>query len=73
MLGVNISVPFIVSGIDFYNICGNLVKGAGGLMTLGRSTSSLLLFLTEGSVSYQILFTRSKNIVPSRSYRILKS
>ena len=29
--------------------------------------------LTEGSVSYQKLFTRSKNIVPSRSYRIYKS
>ena len=31
----------------------------------GGSKSSLLLFLTEGSVSYQILFTRLKNIVHS--------
>ena len=51
----------------------NAVKGAGGSMTLGRTKSSFLLFPTEGSVSYQMLFTRSKKIVPSRSYRILKS
>ena len=37
-------------------------------MALGRSKSSFLFFLTEGSVSNQMLFTRSKNSVPSRSY-----
>ena len=35
-------------------------KGAGGSLTWRRSKSSFLLFLTEGSVSYQMLFTGSK-------------
>ena len=68
----------IFSKNHFCPLTGNLplqlaVKGAGGSITLGRSKSSFLLFLTERSVSYQMLFTRSKNNVPSRSYRILKS
>ena len=48
-------------------------KGAGGSLIWERSKSSFLLFLTEGSVSYQMIFTGSKNIVPSQSYQILKS
>ena len=47
----------------------SLIKEAGrGGGT--SSKSSFLLFLTEGSVSYQMIFTVSKNIFPSRSYRI---
>ena len=42
-------------------------------LTWGRTKSSFLLFLTKGSVSYHMLFTGSKNIVPSQSYQILKS
>ena len=57
--------------IEFPSTMNHLKGARGGSMTLGRS--NLLLFLTEGSVSYQMLFTRSKNIVPSRSYWILKS
>ena len=45
-------------------------KGAWGSPTLVWSKSSFLLFLIEGSPSYQILFTGSKNIDPSQSYRI---
>ena len=49
------------------------LKGAGGSTTWGRSKSIFIMFLTEGSVSYQILFTRSKNIVPMLSdFEILK-
>ena len=56
-----------------YEASNKTLRGPGS-MTLGRSKSSFLLFLTEGSVSYRKLFTRSKNTVPSRSYRIfLKS
>ena len=52
--------------------CSN-EKLLGGSTTWGRSKSSFLLFMTEGSVSYQIIFTGSENIVPSQSYRISKS
>ena len=38
---------------------------------LGKVKIDFQLFLTEWSVSYQILVTGSKNIVPSRSYLIL--
>ena len=41
--------------------------------TLEFSKSSFLLFMIELSPSYQILFTRSKNIDPSQSYHIFKS
>ena len=71
-----ISYACEVSGLYFDCLFFNqkvYLKGVGGSMTLGSSKSSFLLFPTEGSVSYQMLFTRSKNIVPSRSYRILKS
>ena len=45
------------------------LKGQGGRVDdLERSKSSFLLFLTKGSVSYQMLFTGSKNIV----FEILK-
>ena len=54
----------------FFRLRG--LGGGGGSMTLARPKSSFLLFLTEGSVSYQMIFTRSKNIVPIRSYHILK-
>ena len=48
--------------------------GAGwGLLPREGRNRVFLLFLTEGSFSYQMLFTGSKNIVPSRSYKILKS
>ena len=46
------------------------LTGPGGSMTLGRSKSSFMLFLTEVNVSYQKFFTGSKNTVPSRSYQI---
>ena len=49
------------------------VKGAGGVPVLGMVKSIFLLFLIEGSPSYQMLFTGSKNIGPSQSYRIFKS
>ena len=51
----------------------NAFKGAGGSPSWGWSKSSFMLYLLEGDPSYQILFTGSKNFVPSRSYRILKS
>ena len=43
-----------------------------GSSTWRKSKSSFLLFLTEGSVSNQMLFTGSKNIISSRSNKILK-
>ena len=42
-------------------------------MTLGFSKSSFLLFMLEGNPSYQILFTGSRNIDPSLSYRIFET
>ena len=44
-----------------------------GVFDLAKVKIEFLLFLTEESVSYQMLFIGSKNIVPSRSYTILKS
>ena len=38
-----------------------------------RSIFTFLLFLMEGNVSYRELFSEWKKIVPSQSYRILKS
>ena len=50
------------------------LKRPGGSTPWGRSKSSFLLFLTEGSVNLQIpnAYYQIKNIVFSRSYRILK-
>ena len=60
----------IIEGINHFDP-KQYLKGAGGSSTWRRSKSSFLLFLTERSVSYQMLFTGSKNIVPTRSYQIL--
>ena len=51
--------------------CGHF-KGAGGVFSSGLSELSLLVFILEGSHSYLELLTESKNINPSRSYRIFK-
>ena len=46
-----------------------VVKGVGGL-DLGMGKVSLMLFLIK-NVSYQMLFTESKNIARSQSYFVL--
>ena len=62
----------IYSGTICYHINKVLLSLRGpGVPTLGWSKSSFLLFLIEGSPSYQILFTKSKYI--DQSYRIFKS
>ena len=50
---------FMISSIQLENV---LFKVAGGSMTLVRSKSSFLLFLTEGSVSYQMLLPNQKKM-----------
>ena len=50
----------------------NDFKGAGGPRTSGWSKSNIMLFVIERNPTYQMLFTRSQNIVPNKSYRILK-
>ena len=46
------------------------VKLAGGFLTLGWAKLSLLLFLIEDSVSYQMFFTESINKLHTQSYSI---
>ena len=63
---------------EVLRIPDKLLKGPGegeGVDDLGNAKSSFLLFLVQGmsTVNYQMRFTGSKNIVPSRSYKILKS
>ena len=48
-------------------------KGTGGPRPWDCQNQSFLLFLIKGSPSYQMLFTGSKSIGPSQSYRIFKS
>ena len=52
----------IISSWSTYG--GYKTKGDGGSPTWQKSKSCFLLLLTWGSVSYQMLFTGSKNIVP---------
>ena len=47
-------------------------QGAGFLPPEGQNRFVFQL-LTKENVSYQIIFTASKNIVPSQNYHILKS
>ena len=47
------------------------LKGVGGPRP-GDGVSDMV-FLIEENPSYQMLFTLSKNIVPSQSYRVFKS
>ena len=44
-----------------------------GLEVVPRSIFTFLLFLIEENVSYQELFTKRKNIVPSQNYWLFKS
>ena len=48
-------------------------KGARGVDDLGKVKIEFSVVSDRGSVSYQMLFTVSKIIVPSQSYQILKS
>ena len=43
-------------------------NGAGGSLAWGWSKSRSMLFLIEEDPSYQLVFTGSKNFVPSQSY-----
>ena len=47
-------------------------KGAGGVFGSRHSKSSFWTLFILGNKSYQLLFTASKNIVPSRSYGLSK-
>ena len=48
------------------------IKGAGGSLSLTSSKMSLHVFVMKGMEGYQMLFTGSKNIVPSLNYRDFK-
>ena len=48
------------------------LRGPGGSLSLTCSKMSLHVFVMKGMEGYQMLFTGSKNIVPSLSYRDFK-